>query len=149
MQTLLLPGTRGGNQALVVPHMPTLTSLPAPQHLQPPVHPNNIAAIPNHSPRPKAPVSLEKITLTRRLPPPQVSLFPCLTHRADSTHGYTEVDADFWGGSGNVEGDTMAQPQSITSSTTAKGLSLHKGLPLVMFMQKLTIPRKSKEGEES
>ena len=40
-----------------------------------------------------------------------------LTHRAD----YTEVDADFWGGSGNVEGDTVAQPQSITSSTTAKG----------------------------
>ena len=40
-----------------------------------------------------------------------------LTHRAD----YTEVDADFWGGSGNVEGDTMAQPQSITSSTTTKG----------------------------
>ena len=39
-----------------------------------------------------------------------------LTHRAD----YTEVDADFWGGSGNMEGDTMAQPQSITSSTTAK-----------------------------
>ena len=40
-----------------------------------------------------------------------------LTHRAD----YTEVDDDFWGGSGNVEGDTVAQPQSITSSTTAKG----------------------------
>ena len=40
-----------------------------------------------------------------------------LTHRAD----YTEVDDDFWGGSVNVEGDTMAQPQSITSSTTAKG----------------------------
>ena len=40
-----------------------------------------------------------------------------LTHRAD----YTEADADFRGGSGNVEGDTMAQPQSITSSTTAKG----------------------------
>ena len=40
-----------------------------------------------------------------------------LTHRAD----YTEVDTDFWGGSGNVEEDTMAQPQSITSSTTAKG----------------------------
>ena len=39
-----------------------------------------------------------------------------LTHRAD----YSEVDADFWGGSGNVEGDTLAQPQSITSSTTAK-----------------------------
>ena len=40
-----------------------------------------------------------------------------LTHRAD----YTEVDADLWGGSGNVEGDTVAQPQSITSSTTAMG----------------------------
>ena len=40
-----------------------------------------------------------------------------LTHRAD----YTEVDDDFWGGSGNVEGDTVTQPQSITSSTTAKG----------------------------
>ena len=40
-----------------------------------------------------------------------------LTHRAD----YSEVDADLWGGSGNVEGDTVAQPQSITSSTTAKG----------------------------
>ena len=40
-----------------------------------------------------------------------------LTHRAD----YTEVDDDFWGGSGSVEGDTMAQPQSITSSNTAKG----------------------------
>ena len=39
-----------------------------------------------------------------------------LTHRAD----YTEVDADFWGGSGNVEEDSMAQPQSITSSTAAK-----------------------------
>ena len=42
---------------------------------------------------------------------------PRLTHRAD----YSEVDADFWGGSGNMEGDTMAQPRSITSSTTAKG----------------------------
>ena len=40
-----------------------------------------------------------------------------LTHRVD----YTEVDADFWGGPGNVEGDTMAQPQSITSSTAANG----------------------------
>ena len=42
---------------------------------------------------------------------------PRLTHRAD----YSEADADFWGGSGNMEGDTMAQPRSITSSTTAKG----------------------------
>ena len=40
-----------------------------------------------------------------------------LTHRAD----YTEVDADLWSGSGIVEGDIVGQPQSITSSTTAKG----------------------------
>ena len=40
-----------------------------------------------------------------------------LTHRAD----YPEVDTDLWGGSGNVEGGTVPQPQSITSSTTAKG----------------------------
>ena len=75
-------------------------------------------------------MSLEKITLTRRLLPPQVSLFPRLTHRADATHGYTEMDADFWGGSGNVEGDTMAQPQSITSSTTAKGAVPTQGVTI-------------------
>ena len=44
----------------------------------------------------------------------------CLTHSSDATH-YSETDADVWGGSGNVEGDTMAQPQSITLSSTAKG----------------------------
>ncbi len=49
------------------------------------------------------------------------SPLPRLTHRSDGTHDYTEVDADLWGGSGNVEGDTVPQPQSITSSTTAKG----------------------------
>ena len=49
-----------------------------------------------------------------------------LTHRAD----YTEVDADFWGGSGNVEGETMAQPQSITSSTTAKGAVPTQGVTM-------------------
>ena len=48
------------------------------------------------------------------------SPLPCLTHRTDGTRDYTEVDADLWGGSGNVEGCT-GQPQSITSSTTAKG----------------------------
>ena len=39
----------------------------------------------------------------------------------DATHDYFETDADLWGGLGTVEGDTMAQPQSITSSSTAKG----------------------------
>ena len=43
-----------------------------------------------------------------------------LTHSTDATHDYCETD-DVWGGLGNVEGDTMAQPQSITSSSTAKG----------------------------
>ena len=53
-----------------------------------------------------------------------------LTHRADGTHDYTEVDADFWGGSGNVKGDTMAQPQCITSSTTAKGAVPTQGVTM-------------------
>ena len=61
-----------------------------------------------------------------------------LTHNADAPHVYSEVDesrqvdgtsanmdaldADFWGGLGNAEeGDTVAQPQSITSSTPAQG----------------------------
>ena len=59
------------------------------------------------------------------------------THNADATHVYSEVDDsrkvhgasahmdvlddDFWGGSGTAEGDAMAQPESITSSTTDKG----------------------------
>ena len=46
---------------------------------------------------------------------------PRFAHRSDGTCEYTEVDAELWGGSGNAEGDTVAQPQSITSSTTAKG----------------------------
>ena len=60
-----------------------------------------------------------------------------LTHSMDATHVCSEIDGsrkvdrkstemhaldgDFWGGSENTEGDAMAQPQSITSSTTAKG----------------------------
>ena len=46
---------------------------------------------------------------------------PRFAHRSDGTRDYAEVDADLWGGSGNVEGDTVGEPQSITSSTTAKG----------------------------
>ena len=56
--------------------------------------------------------------------------FPRHTHRADGTRDYTEVDADLWGGSGNVEGDTVAQPQSITSSTTAKGTVPTQGVTM-------------------
>ena len=61
-----------------------------------------------------------------------------LTHTAGAAHVYSEVDesrqvdgtnanmdaldADFWGGSGNAEeGDVVAQPQSITSSTPTQG----------------------------
>ena len=44
-----------------------------------------------------------------------------LTDSTSATHDYNETDADFWGGSGYVEGDTMAQFQSITSSSTANG----------------------------
>ena len=60
-----------------------------------------------------------------------------LMNSTDAMHVYSEVnesskvdgkstdtdalDDDFWGGSGNAEGDAMAQPQSITSCTTAEG----------------------------
>ena len=64
--------------------------------------------------RPRVPQKdhIDKMSASSTCSPPSH-----LIHRAD----YTEVDADFWGGSENVEGDTVAQPQSITSSTTAKG----------------------------
>ena len=72
---------------------------------------------------------------------------PRVAYRTDGTRDYTEVDAELCGGSGNVEGDTVAQPQSITSSTTAKGAVpiQEKRLPWVTFTQQLTIPRKSQE----
>ena len=55
---------------------------------------------------------------------------PHLTHRSDSTRDYAKVDADLWGGSGNVDGDTVAQPLSITSSTTAKGAVPTQGVTI-------------------
>ena len=58
------------------------------------------------------------------------SPLPRLTHRSDGTRDYTEVDADLWGRSGNVEGDTVPQPQSITSSTTAKGAVPTQGVTM-------------------
>ena len=58
------------------------------------------------------------------------SPLPCFTHRTDGTRDYTEVDADLWGGSGNVEGYTVGQPQSITSSTTAKGTVPTQGVTM-------------------
>ena len=58
------------------------------------------------------------------------SPLPRLTHRSDGTRDYTEVDADLWGGSGNVEGDTVPQPQSITSSTTTKGAVPTQGVTM-------------------
>ena len=39
-----------------------------------------------------------------------------LTHSTNATHDYSETDADLWGGVGNVEGDTMAQPLSTTAN---------------------------------
>ena len=129
MQTRLLRlQRRGGNQALVVPHMTAWTHLPALLYLQPPNHPNNIAAIPNHLPRPRIPVSLKRITFTakwtsptRSLPPPQVHLLPAshTLHHLPTSH-------------------TSHPPQP-------RGLSPHKRLAWIMFMQQLTIPRKRQE----
>ena len=75
---------------------------------------------------------------------------PRLTHRSDGTRDYTEVDADLWGGSGNVEGDTMAQPQSITSSTTAKGVVPTQGVTIDHVYAAVDYSKKkSRRGEES
>ena len=69
-----------------------------------------------------------------------------LTHRAD----YTEVDADLWGGSGNVEGDVVAQPQSITSSTTAKGAVPTQGVTMRRVYAAVDYSKKrSRRGKES
>ena len=120
MQTQLLRlQRRGGNQALVVPHMTAWPHLPALLCLQQPSHPNNTAAIPNHLPRPRAPVSLTRITstakwtsLARSLPPPQLHLLP-------TSH-------------------TLHHPPQ------PRGLSPHKRLAWIMFMQQLTIPSREK-----
>ena len=58
------------------------------------------------------------------------SPLPRLTHRFDSTRDYAKVDDDLWSGSGNVDGDTVAQPQTITSSTTAKGAVPTQGVTI-------------------
>ena len=75
---------------------------------------------------------------------------PCLTHRTDGTRDYTEVDTDLWGGSGNVEGDTMRQPQSITSSTTAKGTVPTQGVTMGHVYAAVDYSKKkSRRGKES
>ena len=75
---------------------------------------------------------------------------PCLTHRSDGTRDYTEVDADLWGGSGNVEGYTVGQPQSITSSTTAKGTVPTQGVTMGHIYAAVDYSKKkSRRGKES
>ena len=69
-----------------------------------------------------------------------------LTHSTDTTH-YSGTDADLWGGSGNVEGDTMTQPQSITSSSTAKGAVPTQELVTCVYAQ-VDISKKSRRGKK-
>ena len=101
------------------------TSGPTYANIDPPSSSSTLAAAqpPKHGSRPKpSPLAksprvpqedhIDKTSASSTSSPPVH-----LTHRAD----YTDVDDDFWGGSGNVEGDTVTQPQSITLSTTAKG----------------------------
>ena len=75
---------------------------------------------------------------------------PHLTHRTDGTRDYTEVDADLWGGSGNVEGDIVGQPQSITSCTTAKGAVPTQGVIMGHIYAAVDYSKKkSRKGKES
>ena len=57
-----------------------------------------------------------------------------LAHSSNATH-YSETYADLWGGSRNVEGDPMALPQSITSSSTAKGAVPTQDLATCVYAQ--------------
>ena len=70
-----------------------------------------------------------------------------LTQSTDATH-YSETDADLWGGSGNVEGDTMTQPPSITSSSTAKGAVPTQERATCVYAQ-VDISKKSRRGKKS
>ena len=70
-----------------------------------------------------------------------------LTHSTNATCDYSETDADFWGGSGNVEGDTMTQPQRITSSSTAKGAVPTQDLATCVYAQ-VDISKKSRRGKK-
>ena len=70
-----------------------------------------------------------------------------LTQSTDATH-YSETDADLWGGSGNVEGATMTQPQSITSSSTAKGAVPTQERATCVYAQ-VDISKKSRRGKKS
>ena len=79
-----------------------------------------------------------KLSASTRMPPPST-----LTHRIDVTGAFSEVDMlekedresddmdalddGFWGGSGNVEGDTMTELQSIPSTIIGKGGCPHTG----------------------
>ena len=71
-----------------------------------------------------------------------------LTHSTDATHDYSETDADLWGGLGNVEGDTIAQRQSIASSSTAKGAVPTQELATCVYAQ-VDISKKSRRGKKS
>ena len=71
-----------------------------------------------------------------------------LTHSTDTTH-YSGTDVDLWGGSGNVEGDTMAQPQSITSSSTAKGAVPTQELVTCVYAQVDISKKKSRRGKKN
>ena len=71
-----------------------------------------------------------------------------LTHSTNATCDYSETDADFWGGSGNVEGDTMTQPQRITSSSTAKGAVPTQELATCVYAE-IDISKKSRRGKKS
>ena len=71
-----------------------------------------------------------------------------LTHSTNATCDYSETDADLLGGSRNVEGDTMTQPQRITSSSTAKGAVPTQELVTCVYAQ-VDISRKSRRGKKS
>ena len=71
-----------------------------------------------------------------------------LTHNTDAAY-YKEKDADLWGGSGNVKGNAMAHPQSITLSSTAKGAVPTQDLATCHVYAEVNRSKKLRRGKES
>ena len=137
------PSTRGPTYANIDPPSNSSTlaaTRPSKQHIS---HPNPLPSV--ESPHVTQEDHINKTSASSTSFP-----LPRLTHRSDGTRDYAEVDADLWGGSGNVEGDTMAQPQSITSSTTAKGAVPTQGVTMGHVYAAVDYSKKkSRRGEES
>ena len=117
------------------------TSGPTYANIDQPSSSSMLAADPNHLPRPRVLVYLKRITLTRRLPPPQVLLLPTshtelTTLKLMLTSG---VDQGMW------REKPWHSLRALHHPPQPRGLSPHRTFPIVTFTQQLTTPRRRQE----